>query len=233
MGSNLKYPPKPAFAEAKVTRIAPGAEYRSPTAPGGRTYLVAPSEPPTYTPGDFILTHSAGFTGALIRFGESLRFRGADAKYAHWSHAALIVSEDGDLIEAVGKGILCTPISHYKSAERYLVHLSDEVASPHDREQAVNFARYWLKVRPRYGYLTAISIAISLVTRCRIVFGFDGQFICSGLVASALERTGTIFAHNPANLTPADLAMHFNFSAPPGTPRGVAPEPGKPECTSK
>ena len=52
---------------------------------------------PQYTVGDFILCHRRGFVSACIRFGQGLRFRGEDRKYAYWSHAALIVSPEGDL----------------------------------------------------------------------------------------------------------------------------------------
>jgi hypothetical protein len=40
-------------------------------------------------PGDFILTHGRAWTRKLIRFGQRLRFRGDDAKYARWNHAAI------------------------------------------------------------------------------------------------------------------------------------------------
>ena len=37
----------------------------------------------------------------------------------------------------------------------------------------------------------------------------DGQFVCSGLVARALERTGSIFDRDSAHIAPADLAKYF------------------------
>ena len=49
-------------------------------------------------PGDFILAHRHHFLAALISLAERRRFRGANAPYAHWSHAALIVDGDGWLV---------------------------------------------------------------------------------------------------------------------------------------
>ncbi|HEX6060505.1 MAG TPA: hypothetical protein VF001_00405, partial [Candidatus Limnocylindria bacterium] len=46
-------------------------------------------------PGDFILTHGAELFSELIRFGQQLRFRGADRPYTYWNHAALVVTSGG------------------------------------------------------------------------------------------------------------------------------------------
>jgi len=81
---------------------------------------------------------------------------------------------------------------------------------------------------PRYGFMTIASVAISLVTGWRFIFGIDGQFICSGLVAGALERSATIFDRAPSNMMPADLAKHFNIGAPADDlSRGAPPRPAK------
>jgi hypothetical protein len=73
---------------ADILRFAPGEIARSDQ----------------YDPGDFILTHGSGIFNYLIRFGQHLRFRGEDAKYCWWNHAAMIVSAAGDLIEALDAG---------------------------------------------------------------------------------------------------------------------------------
>ena len=44
-----------------------------------------------FVPGDFILTHRRRMFAALITLAQRRRFRGSDARFAHWSHAALIV----------------------------------------------------------------------------------------------------------------------------------------------
>jgi uncharacterized protein YycO len=73
--------------------------------------------------GDFILTHSAGVFGYLIRFGERLQYFGADRVFAHWSHAAIFVDDDGNIIEALGGGVQKRNIAVYKDTEYVVVHL--------------------------------------------------------------------------------------------------------------
>lgn len=181
---------------------------------GAVTRLYAPGEDAAvadYEPGDFILTHGNTWVSRLIRVGQRLRFWGADRKYAWWNHTAMIVSPDGKLIEALGAGVLLTHISRYKHTQYHLVHLGD-TADPHDREQVVEFAQ-WCRGQ-KYGYLTIVSIALSLLTGGKFTFGFDGQSICSGLVARALERTDAIFNRSPSHTMPADLAKYFQVEPP-------------------
>jgi uncharacterized protein YycO len=165
----------------------------------------APGEQ-TKTPraGDFILTHSNAWTSQLIHIGQKFRYQGSDSKYTYWNHAALIINTHGDIIEAVGSGVRKRNLREYKKTEYHLVRIK---ASAADRSEAVGFATYALG--EKYGKTTIVSIAISLITGLKLSFGFDGQQICSGLVARALERTPAIFSHDPAHITPADLAKYY------------------------
>lgn len=168
-------------------------------------------EPQAFEGGDFILTHGKAWTSKLIRFGQRLRIHGADRKYAHWNHAAIVRSESGELIEALGAGVLCTHISKYQPEEYHIVCTG---ASLEDRKQAVEFAEWAAGEgdngrRQRYGFLTIASIAYSLLTGGKFTFGFEGQAICSGLVARAMERTEAIFNRTPTHIMPADLAKYY------------------------
>ncbi len=162
-------------------------------------------------PGDFILTHGRHWTSSLIRLGQALRFRGKDRKYAYWNHAALVVGPNGEIIEALGPspGVVQQDVSKYAPREYTIVRIK---ASPEDRDEAVGFARACLG--ERYGVLTIVSIALSLLTGTRFSFGFDGQMICSGLVARALERTRAIFTKEPSHIMPADLAKAYQVTPP-------------------
>lgn len=165
-------------------------------------------------PGDFILTHNVIWSAKLVQFGQKLRYHGADSKYTRWNHTALIVDNQGSIIEALGRGISQTHISDYKPAEYYVVHID---ATDADRQEAVAFARACLG--ESYGWLTLVSIALSLLTGAKFSFGFDGQQICSGLVARSLERTNAIFLPEPSHIMPAFLAQYFQVEPPPpGTP---------------
>jgi len=170
-------------------------------------------------PADFILTHGSGWFDGLIRFGQALRYRGPDRKYTRWNHAALIVNDAGDIIEADGGGVARANLSKYTSTEYYLVRVQ---ASPEDRAEVVKFAE--ASVGGGYGTLTIVSIALTLATGAKFNFGVDGQQICSGLVARAEERTGVIFVdgttggpedlREPSHMMPADLAKYYGVEPP-------------------
>jgi hypothetical protein len=88
--------------------------------------------------------------------------------------------------------------------------------------QAATFARSC--VGAQYGWVSIVSITISLITGGRFAFAIDGQLICSGLVARSLERTTAIFKHDPARIMPAELAEIYAAVPPaPGTPKGRPP----------
>jgi uncharacterized protein YycO len=187
----------------RVLRYGPNESVVTAAAARGR-----PTEKPVARPGDFILTHSSGLYGTLIRFGEALRYSGPDKIFAHWSHAAIFVDDQGDIIEALGGGVQKRNISVYTETEYVVVHLP-EGTSPDDRLHAIGFADFSLT--DPYGWFTIVSIGFCLLTGAKFSFGVDGQQICSALVARCLERIGEIFTENePWHLMPADLAKHFD-----------------------
>ena len=63
------------------------------------TAIAAVAPKPSVRAGDFILTHSSGIFGRLIRLGEYIRYRGAEKAFAHWSHAAIFVNDSGILLK--------------------------------------------------------------------------------------------------------------------------------------
>ena len=84
------------------------------------------------------------------------------------------------------------------------IHTSEE-----NRDEVVRFAEWALGRGSSYSRLSTVSIGLSMVTGSRLTFFIDGQFVCSGLVARALERTGSIFDRDSAHIAPADLAKYF------------------------
>lgn len=212
--------PSPAAA-TRVTdyqriRYGPGESVPLP-----KTAIATALPRPIARPGDFILTHSSGIYGSLIRFGEAIRYWGPDRIFAHWSHAAIFINEEGDIIEALGGGVQQRNISVYHRTEYVVVHLPSTTTLL-DRQQAVGFAEFCIS--DRYGWLTIASIVLCLVLGAKFSFGVDGQQICSGLVARCIERIGEIFPESePWHLTPADLAKHFDVRLTGD--RGQAPRP--------
>ena len=188
--------------------------------PHGRIIRYGPGEvAKVWKPGDFLLTHSSSLVGKIIRFGQRLRIHGDDVIYAHWSHAALVTSETGDLVEALGRGVSRSKASKYDGVEYHVIRTH---ATERDRFQAVEFASWSADNYQRYGFMTILSLAFTLTTGAKFSFYVDGTEICSGLVARALERTGAIFVRDPSHCTPADLAKHFEVPVvtTPPPPRG-------------
>jgi hypothetical protein len=193
----------PHPGDYQVRRYAPNE-----TVPIANTAAVVTQANPVALPGDFLLTHSAGLYGTLIRFGEAIRYWRKDKVFAHWSHAAIFVDKDGNIVEALGGGVQKRNISVYRGTEYVVVHLP-ATTTPLDRQEAITFAEYCLN--DKYGWLTIVSIALCLLTGAKLSFGVDGQQICSALVARCIERIGEIFREaEPWHLMPADLAKHFN-----------------------
>jgi len=129
----------------------------------------------------------------------------------------MIVNEDGTLVKAlVWPGVVKSNLSKYRDTEYHLVRVS---SAQGDRGQAVAFANYC--VNQNYGLLTIIAIAFSLPFGLKFTFGIEGQEICSGLVARALERMGEIFSDEPWHLPPAGLAEHFKVQPTPNAPIGL------------
>jgi len=142
----------------------------------------------------------------LIRAGQRLRFRGADRPYAHWSHSALIVGQDGAIVEAEASGVRRDHLSRYQEREYHLVRLGD-TADERDRRQAVAYAEHL--VGQAFGFGEMLAVAFNILSGRRISFTRKSHLICSALVARAPERTDAIFDPDPDGMLPADLAKHY------------------------
>lgn len=163
------------------------------------------------SPGDFILTHQNGIIYSLIRFGQRLRFRGADRSFAFWNHAALVVHSMGDIIEAHPRGVRKANLYKEYNDKEYTVVKQTDITD-RDREQMIKFAESC--VGQQYGFLTILSLGLWCIFGGKFNFSLDGTEICSGLVARALERNGEIFSRDPCREMPADLARHFQVKLP-------------------
>lgn len=177
----------------------------------GNTSLVVERYPEgeeagTMRPGDFVVTHGHSVVSRAIRFGQRLR---CPKEFAAWNHAALVVSEDGEIAEALSEGVERHHISRYEREDYYLARIS---ASDEDRRQMMAFAESVLAFRGgrqgmAYAWLVIASIALNLLTGSRLVFGRSGTTICSGFVAEAMTRAGYIFRKPASHVMPAELAM--------------------------
>ncbi len=191
--------------EARVEHYPPGAE------------------PDSFTPGDFSL-HRASATkgrggattalGKLIQAGERRRF--GDSDYARWTHSALIVSEEGEIIEAIEKGVTPGNIRKYRDTDYMIVHVA---ASGDQRRLATEFAR--AQVKDSYGVVNFIGLAFQALFGWTLSIHMDRQFICSGLVSRATEKYIATYPRSPESMMPADLAHYWHAES--GEP---LPSPG-------
>jgi hypothetical protein len=158
--------------------------------------------------GDFLLTglKQQGIISRAVKVGSVLR--GYDRPYQRFSHAALVISADGTLAEALAHGVCQNPISKYDPADYRIVRTH---VDEHDQAQVLAFASSVLQSRENgYGYPTIAGLALYCLTGAQLCVQAAGTAICSGFVCDALTRAGFIWERPPFAMMPADLARHFN-----------------------
>lgn len=188
--------------------------------PGGpRAAATVTHHPPGLTAagprvGDFLLTGvtSQGVVSWAIKTGSWLR--GFEPPYRRFSHTALLISEEGELAEALGGGVKRTHMSKYEAADYVLVRTA---VDDHDAAQVLEFAESVLDSRTRYGFATIFGLALYCLTGAQLCIQLAGTAICSGLVSDALTRAGFVWARPPFAMMPADLARHFDVRDEPNS----------------
>ncbi len=167
--------------------------------------------PDRFVPGDFSLhrattNHGRGGAtttlGKLIQAGERTRY--GDSDFARWTHSALIVSEDGEICEALERGVARDNIEKYRGTDYMVVH---PVGSPAQRALACGFAE--TRVGDRYGILNFVGLAVQALFGWNLSLHMDGQFICSGLVARATEKYIEAYPRSSEDMMPGDLAYFW------------------------
>jgi hypothetical protein len=156
--------------------------------------------------GDFLLTGltAQGIVSWAIRTGSLLRRY--EAPYRRFSHAALVIREDGGLAEARSRGVKETPLEAYEPADYVLVRTH---VDEHDARQIAAFAQAVLAARTNYGIPTFIGLGLYCLTGAQLCIQTAGTAICSGFVSDALTRAGYIWPRPPFAMMPADLARYF------------------------
>ena len=142
----------------------------------------------------------------LISRAEKRRFRGRDAMYAHWSHAAL-AGPNSTVIEAETRGVVSSPIAKYRDDEYHVVRLDRELDAA-ARARVVAYATG--RIGQPFGYLDLAGSAVYLLTGWPLHLVRKQHEICSSLVVRALQRGGLLTELDPALTLPADLAKRFD-----------------------
>jgi hypothetical protein len=160
---------------------------------------------PDPRPGDIVLVRGTGWLGKSIRFFVRMRCRrDGDRSLAYWSHAGIIVSSHGHLIEVVPSGVVLNRLENYRGQEYHYVYLD---LSATDRARAASYAYSCL--RQKYGRFSFVLLALAVLTGDWFEVPDRGQQGCVALIARALQRAGVTFTRRPTDMTPADLARNF------------------------
>jgi hypothetical protein len=185
--------------------------------PSGVTVVHYPpgQAPAAFVPGDFSL-HRATTTkgrggatttlGKLIQAGERVRY--GDSDFARWTHSTLIVSEQGEIVEAIESGVTEDNIEKYRGSDYMVVHVS---ALEVQRELACGFARG--HVGDEYGIFNFVGLVFQALFGWNVSLQIDGQYICSGLVARATEKYIDAYPRSPQDMMPGDLAYFWDANS--------------------
>lgn len=156
---------------------------------------------PDIHPGDAVFAHSRNLYGAVIRFGQALRWW----KYRSWNHMAIVskIDKDGQ-IWVIQMARRCEEVKIEEVAPKgrlKFVPCPEEVS----RINSVEYAQK--KLGTKYGVATIFSIAINLMLPDPIVFDIhvEGTLICSALVAKAWEHGDWDCPVDSGQITPAEF----------------------------
>ena len=139
--------------------------------------------------GDFILVRDKGWLGWLIRcLVGNIRYRTpADRPYTYWTHAALVVSNAGHMVEVNPRGVVTSHIRLYRDRDYHYVSLNLPEAG---RNAAVQFARSCLGQKYSVRNFLLLVISAALGDRIRMP---DSGHQCASLVVGALQQAGIRF----------------------------------------
>jgi hypothetical protein len=155
-------------------------------------------------PGDFILVRGTSWRSRLVSMFERLRFRRAgERQYAHWNHAALVVSFDGAIVEAGTDGVVVQHIEKYRNDEYHYVSID---APPPVRWKAVRLASS--RVGTSYGTLAVADAVLTALAGKTLGRASSSREVCAGLVARSLELAQA----DARVVTPGDLAKYFRLA---------------------
>lgn len=167
-----------------------------------------------YRVGDIGLTGvlAQGWVSRLIKLGARVAGYPADAR--RFSHAFLVVSERGDIVEAVKRGVRPAHISKYDPND---IELLSMAVDPHDAQQIVKFATSVVAAHYSYGYWSFAACGLNCLLahfgRRPLIFGVAHTKICSAFVADALTRAGVDWDKPEEVVMPADIWQQFGDRA--------------------
>lgn len=158
-------------------------------------------------PGDLVFFHGSGFVDTAIRWCEWLRrdgHRRSERSGAHWNHVAVLSKREGTdwvLIQAHSKGVTEGQLLSAAAATSYgVVPLPPQFTG----SKVVGWMRR--RVGRKYGFVTILSILVTLFTPRFVNVMLPGTWICSAIAAEAWRfagwdhEWGDIYQVSPAEL---------------------------------
>ena len=140
-------------------------------------------------PGDLVFAHSSGIIGRAIRLAERVRWRGGDA----YNHVAVVAEADGTdwrVIQAEARGVTSTGL--LSTITPGGTHKVVQLPAGVDPARVLAFAH--AQVGRRYGFLTIVSIVVTLFAPKFVNVMLPDTWICSAVAAEALRYGGWL--HN-------------------------------------
>ena len=135
-------------------------------------------------PGDVIFAHGKGFIARAIQFGELLRWK----RGRRWNHAAIVAEvRPGQVrvIQAEGHGVTSTWMRSVAEVGSVVELVPCPAA---DWQRVVEFAE--AQIHDDYGFLSILSIAISIVAPWFLTIRQPGTWVCSALAGECLRAGG-------------------------------------------
>lgn len=167
-----------------------------------------------YTPGTIGVCHSPGLLGKLIRTGEWLdpthhravwHQQHPDAAHEpwYWNHAFVVISSEGDTIEAGSQGIVRNNVTSHANQIILKDPFNASATITIHHAQVIAYAVKHIGVP--YSVLDDVCLGIDCLTGWKWHDPRPGVFICSEFAAKCLEAGGWTSPREPVLMKPADL----------------------------
>jgi hypothetical protein len=159
------------------------------------------------TAGDVLLVSNLFLFSRTIQGFQRVRY----GLFAWPSHAAIVDSHRGDLIEVSRQGVIRTNSRNYSHLHRAYLH-PGALLPTWDAGSAVQFARHCADGHMSSDRRLYLLNAIALLTGVQAPVRVHGVPTCAGFVAAALEAGGFSIGKSTLYTTPADLAARFRVN---------------------
>jgi uncharacterized protein YycO len=151
--------------------------------------------------GDYFVVRTNGVFGWIIRLGTS----------SHWNHAGVYIG-DGKIVEATPRGVKINSANEYP----LMAWNKHEGLTPKQRAGIAIYAES-LVGKP-YGFVDIARLILRIIgfklfanTKLMTYLAAKDGYICSELVAESYQKVGINMYQDPADVTPAFLAVRIIY----------------------